>query len=490
MTKYYYVKSGGTATGDTYFSTKKTGEWSTALSSTSDYYDNLGDCFYEGYFSPGDTVFVSSDHYHTYSLSGPLVLDSYDPIYVVSVDDYEIETPYAGATEEFNNETTAYIATLNIRYCYGVYFYPTGRVSLTVDTGSSDESYKNVYDKCHFRLPSDSSYDSHILYIHAAELSNKGGGPLLFRNCRFDCNYNGSSGTYRGYIYLNQGSVEFIECEFLESIIGSSRALIHGMAESTAAYTYHDVKFLGCNFSNFYRPLINSSLSIGSPTISFLFDRCSFNPTYNGSFSHFSGFLESFPFAKVFLSGNYTGGNDIDIYQFLSYPFGTVTESLSIYRTSGATLDGTTGYSFKVETTSFSEDIPHTQHFKIRLNTVEADSTDTENPVTFTIHFAQNNSATSLKNDEIWAEAAYSRTGAYVPQALRSTSFVSIASLTSPSDLPSSSASWEGLTTPTKQKLEITTSTDTGGWDGIHTIDLYIAKPGVTIYVCPKVDVA
>ena len=96
---YYYVKSGGTASGDGgRYASQKTGSWATAFTDASEYYDELRDAILATTIpADGDLILLSDVHAFNGASSGtPNVSGS---IEIISVDDDDIELYSPGASD-------------------------------------------------------------------------------------------------------------------------------------------------------------------------------------------------------------------------------------------------------------------------------------------------------------------------------------------------------------------------------------------------------
>jgi len=105
---FFYVKSGGTATGDGgRYASQKSGSWATAFSATSEYYDNLYDA--DGATTPpaaGDIIFCSNSH--NFSGDNGLYTGINAGVTVVSVDDANCDQYKPGAKENLTDTADDY----------------------------------------------------------------------------------------------------------------------------------------------------------------------------------------------------------------------------------------------------------------------------------------------------------------------------------------------------------------------------------------------
>jgi hypothetical protein len=159
---------------------------------------------------------------------------------------------------------------------------------------------------------------------------------------------------------------------------------------------------------------------------------------------------------------------------------GSIKEETTRVRTGGAS-DGTTPLSWKMTTNS---DAAYPNGLVISDETVSwNESTGASKTVTVEI---LHDSATALKDDEIWLEVQYLGTSG-VPLG----SFIDDAKadvLATAADQTTSSATWTttGMSNPNKQKLSVTFTPQEKGY--ILAV-VKMAKASYTVYVCPKMEV-
>lgn len=159
--------------------------------------------------------------------------------------------------------------------------------------------------------------------------------------------------------------------------------------------------------------------------------------------------------------------------------FGTIQEETTLVRTSGAS-DGTTTFSWKIVTNANAEnptltvDTPE----RVRWN-------DTTSAITLTVEILRD-SATNLKDDEVWIEASYLGTSGVPLGTFVSDTKADI--LATAADQTASSATWTttGMSNPNKQKLSVTFTPQEKGY--IH-YKVRAAKASATIYVDPMATV-
>jgi len=109
---FYYIKLGGTATGDGgRYATEKVGSWATAFSATSEYYNSLEECLDNATTKPTGEDSIRISHLHLFDSGNTeiryeLVTPPSAPIEIISVDDANVDTPLAGAAEDAGTADT------------------------------------------------------------------------------------------------------------------------------------------------------------------------------------------------------------------------------------------------------------------------------------------------------------------------------------------------------------------------------------------------
>jgi hypothetical protein len=162
-----------------------------------------------------------------------------------------------------------------------------------------------------------------------------------------------------------------------------------------------------------------------------------------------------------------------------STQWGDIYSETSIVLSGGAT-DGATPISWKLVSASTAK-LPH-----LTLDTGEIVvwNEATGSPITASLDFIHD-SATALKNDEVWMDVEYLGTSGY-PLAVHADSNKSDV-LAANANVASSTATWlntGGMTNPNKQKLSVTF---TPVKKGFLLLRVRLAKASKTIYVNPRV---
>lgn len=159
---------------------------------------------------------------------------------------------------------------------------------------------------------------------------------------------------------------------------------------------------------------------------------------------------------------------------------GTLTTETTIKRTAGAS-DGTTPFSHKIVTTANAKRIFPFESFE---GAIWNDTTGSSK--TLTVHTVTDN--VTLTDAEIWLEVEYLGDASYPVTSLVTDANATILT-TAANQASDSSEAWTttGLTTPVKQKLEVTF---TPQMKGLIRFRVKVAKASTTVYICPQADLS
>ena len=159
---------------------------------------------------------------------------------------------------------------------------------------------------------------------------------------------------------------------------------------------------------------------------------------------------------------------------------GTIQDETTLVRTGGAS-DGTTTYSFKMVSNADAE------YPTLTLDTPEIVKWNdtTGSAITATVEILRD-SATALKDDEIWIEVMYLGTSGYPLGSFISDAKADV--LATAADQTSSSVTWTttGMANANKQALAVTFTPQEKGF--IHAT-VKLAKASTTVYVDPMITV-
>jgi len=179
---------------------------------------------------------------------------------------------------------------------------------------------------------------------------------------------------------------------------------------------------------------------------------------------------------RVFLTNCDSAGT---IYRYRKHIYqGDEYHETTIKRTGGAS-DGTTGYSRKI-TTSAGSSIGMPYETEPMLFWLSSTGSKTA-----TVHIV--NDGTTFTDAEVWGAVRYLGTSGN-PLMLRAndrvTSYVG-----TPANQATSTETWTttGLSSPVKQKLDVSFTTQHVGWAEFR---VFVATTSKTLYYCPKVEVA
>lgn len=175
---------------------------------------------------------------------------------------------------------------------------------------------------------------------------------------------------------------------------------------------------------------------------------------------------------------NCDSGDTINTFEHHSYT-GSLTEDAAIYKDSGASFSGS-GVSWKVVTTAAcDEHNPFTVPRLYRWNTLTASTN-------FKVDFIINSAGTALTDKEIWLEIGYPSSTS-TPVGTHTTDRNANPITGSGANQTTSSATWTGATTPTKQYCDITaTPAEVGMIQG----EIFVCKASATVYIDPQLQIA
>lgn len=454
---FYYIKSGGTATGDSgRTTTARTGAFPSMGAGA--YYDSLKDIFQDSAttgntkLSTGDSVRCSDLHNKIYTGSTDIGINIVSAnnqyIDITSVDDANCEEYKPGAHEEnttgsltlYSSSIEKPMATFN-----GMSFKSTDD---TVFLGSNE--CINYFNDC---------------ILESGEYIDFGkGGETLLNDCDLIMVDGLNVDTGAVPIDITGGSITSVVRIFYYN--GSYRLNGVDLSNSTAGIS-----------------LITLSGATGSCDI--VLTDCKYPANYNFS----SG--TQYPHGFRMSGTSYQPGNSNSYFQWMS---GCLTEtSTAIYRNGGSTDRDGVNFSSDITTyTDLSSD--KRRFFKVKLGTYSIDLTS---PNTLTFHIMQQNSGgapAGLDDQNCWVELHQNDT-TDTELALIKKSNDSITVLDTATTLTTSTETWEGVgaestANQTKQQLTVTTSAIGGLTNGNVTAYLYIAKDissgSDELFVCPK----
>lgn len=452
---YFYVKSGGTATGDAgRNASAQTGTF--AALGAANYYDNISDAFGATTVpAAGDFILVSDSHSHSYSASVTYsgITDVSNPVRVISVSDTAIDSYSSGATENIASGAAADDMILSgSLYFKGLTLSTRDRFDTTA-TNTAFITFENctltiVENTGTFRIDAAQTYVELI-------------------NCTL--NLDGST----AFIRLSGGNYFRMIGGTVQRASGTVADLFSS-GFNTGGGTAH---LIGVNLSD-----VDSLISTGiggitnSDVIDVRFERCrlSASVTYNEA-----AFENK---AHKLIVTNCESDSDDAIFQYYkAVSGGTVTsqDETGIHRDETTTFDSGAKISLKVDTDSSCSEFYPLVFELSRFMNLSVASTDTVR-----IYLA---STTSLTDNDIWAELVY-------PDGVDKQTFTFLSNknsdiLAAGTALTTDSGStWKNgasdLVGYNEYYMDLDTSGDPGS-DSVPQIRVYCGVASATIYFDP-----
>lgn len=403
----------------------------------------------DGIDAAGDTIYVSQSHAE--STAGAVVLtlagSTTSPTKVICGNDASAP-PTAVATSGTVTTTGNNPININNSSNIRVYWYGLAFISGSTATGTASitASGGQVFDSCQFKLATTGA-SSRI------SVNSVGSGTTTYKNCGFRFGASGQGlSTAGGTAHIIGGSL----------LSGGTSPTAFVLAPATPTNLNID----GFDFSN-----ASASLNLGGsnqPSIKVAFRNCKLPASWSGSLNSSTPGIGS-----VWEMFNCDSADTHYRYRKATQ-FGTIQDETTLVRTGGAS-DGTTTYSLKLVTNVDAE------YPMLTLDTPECSLRNSAvgSSKTLTVCILHD-SATALKDDEIWLEAMYLGTSG-VPLG----SFVSDAKadvLATAANQTSSSATWTttGMANPNKQELAVTFTPQE---EGYLQFVVKMAKASYTVYV-------
>ncbi len=459
---FYYVKSGGTATGDAgRAATGRTGSF--ASMGASAYYDNISDGITVPTTSPvaGDSLYVSDAHSHSYS-SDPTITgeDTIGAVKVISVSDTNADAYSAGASESRGSGGDILLA--EGLYFSGISFTLGDDLTLLTDARVTFEDFTHTFEGSVSRLNPNGDGSSLIMKngVINTTLGSAWGSVILLTNGCFVhfvnvsiTETNGITNLFEQGFNSGGGTALFEGCDF--SVITGT--ILASIGSNTQADDLINVELHGCK--------LNASVSAADETFAKESQKISlFNSSSNSDAAEYQFFQRSF-------------GGDLED-----------QDDSGIHRDESTAFPSGTKVSVKVTTNSVTAiENPFTFDLPARFAALSSASTDT-----IRIYFAVSN-ATTLTDINCWAELVYpdgtnKQTFNYITN--RNTNIIDASPTTHTDD--SGSSTWldgvSGLASHNEYRMDLDSSSDAGA-DSVPIIRIYITEPSVTIYFDTTVDV-
>lgn len=409
----------------------------------------------------GDTIYVSQNHAEStaslVSLSWAGTIAS--PTTIICAND-GAEPPTAVATSATVTTTSnsplelSTVAGVSAVYYYGFTFAcGTGTSAANLNIGTSSSSHSIRFENCSFQLNTTTPATSYIV------CGSSGANDITFNNCTFK--FADAASSIRGF---GPNKVR----------IGGGSLLSGGTSPTALFVVITNTKVLveGFDLSN-ANAAINLCGSTGSGGTLVQFRNVKLPASWSGSLN------SSVPSVGARFELTNTDSTNTNYRLWIKDAYGDITHETTLIKTGGAN-NGTIGISWKYVTTADAK-------FQNPLASGEITEWNavTGSSMTATIDILHD-SATNLKDDEIWLEVQYLSSSGTPLGAFVSDAKANI--LATGADQTTSSATWTttGMSNPNKQKLSVTFTPQMAGV--VHVV-VKVAKASYTLYVDPKLTI-
>lgn len=453
---YYYVKSGGTATGDGgRYATLQTGSF--ASLGASGYYDGLEalNSTPATAVSSGDIVLVSDASNKTdTSVTFTFVdLDS-TPNAIVSVSDTNCDQYSAGAIEE---STTSVMYFYGAGSYHGMVFKHSGLLQL------AEAAAKVRFEDCEFY--SDSQFNT---------ASTSDGGRWEFINCTF----RPQSTTFCGF-NVGNGMKVHIEGGSMIPATTHTHFITNSGANGGAQYEVY-----GCDLSNVSGAIIgNVGNSTGDDAHQFYFEGCKIN----GSSTYFEESILPHGIEALFVNCAATSAAAEYQYYYINR-YGTVEDQddSGIHRDESTAFPSGTKASLKITTGINGTSLGMPLSFKSPTRFVDLSAAASD---TLTFYFA---STATLTDNDVWITVNYpDGTNKHTWNRVSSRNSDPLASGTTLTT--DSGSTWKDgasdLVGYNEYKIDVATSGDAGA-KCVPIIYVNVNKASTTIYMCTSIGVS
>lgn len=408
----------------------------------------------------GGTVYVSQSHAETQAsamtLASPGTAGSVTRV-LCGNDSAEPPTSLA-TTATVTTSGTSSISFAGFCYCYGITFNcgtsSTSSSALINFTSASPWWWK--LESCSLTLSTTGS-GARIRIGVASTSTDDNLLEMVSTNAQFGAKGQGFSAVSGKWIW-DRGSIS--GSTYPTSLIYTSsnmgiQAVLHGLDLSvlgsgnslvTSGSGTHTIKILSCKLGSSVSVLAATAIQ-GQGATQVLLDNCDSSDT-NYRMEHYK-------------------------YQ------GSIKTETSKIRSGGAS-DGTTPISWNMTSLAGATFVSPLESPPISIWNETTGSSKT-----VTVEIAQDSAATALNDDEIWLEVEYLGTSGYPISSIASDRKANI--LSSAAAQTTSSVTWNNMTNPTKQKLEVSFTPQE---KGLFTARVMLAKASTTVYVDPLITVS
>lgn len=403
--------------------------------------------------SAGDTIWISQAHAETQAslmtLTSPGTAAS--PCRILCGNDAAEPPTSLAATATITVSTNAAFSIAGFAYYYGITFVCAGNFVLA----SSASPHLQRFDTCEFSMtrvtavtstigvPSAAADDQIVEFINTNLRFAATGNTWSVRGCPFKWKGGTIVGATIPTVLFTNGNGTGAWADFINldlSPLGSGKTLVTVTNATWQTYIFQDCK-LGSSVT-----LVGGTHSgIGGSVVEFI--NCDSGDT-------------NYKYTKACYQGD-------------------ITQETTIVRSSGAS-DGTTSFSRKMVSSANTK-----FYAPLESTTIAVWNETTGSSLTATVEVVTDN--VTLNDDECWLEIDYSSDASTPLYSLGSDRATNV--LTSGAAQTSSSVTWTttGLTTPVKQKLQVTFTPQN---KGLVKGRVMLAKASTTMYFCPKMEVA
>lgn len=341
-----------------------------------------------------------------------------------------------------------------IGYVYGIVASGGGSAGAGgVICGSTGNKHQ-VFDTCDFQLGTNASSR-----ITAGTNASGAGTNVVWRNCGVKFGNASQRIDVRGTFEWRGGSIL------------SGGTAPSGLINWGSSWRCGQSRIVGVDLSNGSSSMNLISAHSGTGKCSFI--NCKLPASWTGNLVG----TVSYPgFRAEMINCDST---DTNYQMWIEDYSGSIKSETTLVRTGGAS-DGTTTLSWKMTSSADADMV-----LPLVSNDISIWNDTSGSSKTLTVEILHD-SATALKDNEIWLEVDYLGTSGYPLSSLASDG-VSI--ITAGSNQASSSATWTttGMSNPNKQKLSVTVTPQEAG---PITARVVMAKPSYTVYVDPLLVVS
>lgn len=421
---FYYVKSGGTATGDAgRETTARTG----AFGATSTYYDSIYDVFTGAIPTTapvaGDEIYCSHLHNKTYTSSTNLM--SVSNTVCISVDDANQENHLAGAKESTSGTSsslTLCVGNTKKYAYYGMSFISTSHIFFA----NGSEVHTCFYD-CLFELATAlrnlyATGDGHSIVLYNPTFTFSGSTTT-----------NSADNRYGNHLTIIGGSITTASTMLVRAQgDAGSVTIIDDFDASAMASSAELINIDFASDDNVYAKVSRCEL----PTGGVICTATNLLPGLNAEGNSL----------KVG-----TGGSKNHLQA--EYGSGSVTDDTAIYRTAGSAFEDTVNFSIDLTTNA---DASYDRPLRYKVATFYVDTNDYTSTIDFKLHYARDGSSVAYNDDDLWFDidindGADDGLGATITNKINP--FVTGAAPTTETSL------WTGLGGTNKQMSETITAT-------------------------------